>query len=521
MAVRMGELDARQLERVRAELGELILGRLAYPPFFDFRANQLRMRPLDQAKRDEVALFVNSINFSPLDYTDVSSAEVRRFIERALLRYTEINPALTQAHQARRATELRAAIPQLAAEFQRSMQAFLNGAAPSFGGRRPTPLWSTAVANDSRLPPEERVHNTRVLEAILLRMDSPSGALTTTPVAAAAGMNSGGLASAVPTHAQHGALHEALAPFARPDASQPPGVGRVVNAAPAHATAATGGAQPISSLPTAPPAMPAPLAPLPDQPTGPLRSVRPGASDDSWLLQSGADRRANHARQGQNGNGRELPSDLYHLYSDYLLDMQPDAPLVESPLAPNLPQFPPTSAGRMGAASPAREESETPPPFWRVGAGSMPPANPAQQPTSAKPASGALHTPVAPAQPPAPAPRTAPQPPPPMSAPQAAPARDAEAARNDQLIFWQLRYQLEAYVRRAAHSYGVQHGGDDPASVLDALRRSGFVDEADLRIAEGIFALTDRVTARGYARIDDYQEALMLYLLYHRSHLRN
>jgi len=82
-----------------------------------------------------------------------------------------------------------------------------------------------------------------------------------------------------------------------------------------------------------------------------------------------------------------------------------------------------------------------------------------------------------------------------------------------------LRYQLEAYVRRAARSYGVPHQGGDPATVLDELRRSGFVDEADLRIAEGIFALTDRVTAQGHASPQDYSQALMLYLLYHRSHL--
>ena len=56
-------------------------------------------------------------------------------------------------------------------------------------------------------------------------------------------------------------------------------------------------------------------------------------------------------------------------------------------------------------------------------------------------------------------------------------------------------------IHKAGASQRVEHirrvvanRGDDPANVLDALRGSGFVDEADLRIAEGIFALTDRVT---------------------------
>jgi len=91
--------------------------------------------------------------------------------------------------------------------------------------------------------------------------------------------------------------------------------------------------------------------------------------------------------------------------------------------------------------------------------------------------------------------------------------------RSDQLVFWQLRYQLEAYVRRAARSYGVDDKSGDPSGVLDVLRRSRFVDEADLRIAEGILALTDRVTRTGAASVEDYRQALTLYLLYHRSHL--
>ena len=93
------------------------------------------------------------------------------------------------------------------------------------------------------------------------------------------------------------------------------------------------------------------------------------------------------------------------------------------------------------------------------------------------------------------------------------------ATHTDHLVFWQLRYQLEAYVRRAAESYGLSYNGTDPSAVLDALRQSGFVDEADLRIAEGILALTDRVTHAPTVAIEDYRQAFLLYLLYHRSHL--
>jgi hypothetical protein len=91
--------------------------------------------------------------------------------------------------------------------------------------------------------------------------------------------------------------------------------------------------------------------------------------------------------------------------------------------------------------------------------------------------------------------------------------------RSDTLIFDQLRHQVDAYIRLAARSYGVRVQGSDPASALDALRRSGSVDGADLRLAEGILAIADRVCASGSATIEDYRQAFMLYLLYHRARI--
>jgi hypothetical protein len=94
-----------------------------------------------------------------------------------------------------------------------------------------------------------------------------------------------------------------------------------------------------------------------------------------------------------------------------------------------------------------------------------------------------------------------------------------QASRQDEMIFAQLRYQVEAYVRRAARSYGLPTRDGDPFRIMDGLRRSGLVDEADLRIAEGIIALADRVAQQGHASIEDFRQAFTLYLLYHRSHL--
>jgi hypothetical protein len=163
---------------------------------------------------------------------------------------------------------------------------------------------------------------------------------------------------------------------------------------------------------------------------------------------------------------RDIPSDLMELYGEYLSDMQPEihSSLSQQPGSQGMPHlWNAQAAGSQQAFMPGASHSPVP----------------------AVQESGAL----------------------------------SEEVRSDKLIFWQLRYQLEAYIRRAARSYGVQAESDDPFGILDALRRSGFVDESDLQIAEGIFAITDKITAGSWATVEDYRQAFMLYLLYHRSHL--
>jgi hypothetical protein len=99
------------------------------------------------------------------------------------------------------------------------------------------------------------------------------------------------------------------------------------------------------------------------------------------------------------------------------------------------------------------------------------------------------------------------------------PMPGSEDAQTDMQLFYQLRFQIESYVRQAARSYGLPDLPGDPAHVIEALRGSNLVDESDLRMAEGVLALSDRVIADGRASLQDYRQALMLYLLYHRSHL--
>src|SRR5260370_32380082 len=118
MGISIGSLERRVLERLRAELTETLAAPLAYPPFFNYRSGQATCRPLDRAKRDELEQYVRSIQFASVERADISSPDVRRFIEQLLLRYIEVNPALTRPQTSRRLPQVRARVPRLPAETQ-------------------------------------------------------------------------------------------------------------------------------------------------------------------------------------------------------------------------------------------------------------------------------------------------------------------------------------------------------------------------------------------------------------------
>ncbi|MGO8950244.1 MAG: hypothetical protein ACLQUY_21810 [Ktedonobacterales bacterium] len=346
---------------------------------------------------------MHSVNFNTVGRIEVTSPEFRRFITRVFQRYVEINTTFARPRFVRFLPGMRAHAARTASQVQRNLMAHLERNVPSFGAPRNQLSWS-GVLQHSSLEHDETEHNTRVLEATLLRRagDAPG--------------------PYVPLGRRGAPSPQASAKERQGQSAVPPQPNR--SASMADATVPVSAKNPPSS-----------------------QALNPSGS----------------------GNVRDIPADLLQLYGAYLSDMQPE----------------------VYSASPQRTES----PFPSAPPGARP-ANGYQSPG----VSGITGMPQA-------------------TAPSLQYGTSPEDARSDKLIFWQLRYQLEAYIRRATRSYGVLPGTGDPFGVLDTLRRSGFVDESDLQIAEGILALTDKVTAAGSATLDDYRKAFMLYLLYHRSHL--
>lgn len=425
MGARLAELDPRDIARLRAEIGEEIAARFTYPAFFDYRAGRLRVRPIEAAKRREIASFVQAIILEPIAQADVSSSEVRRFLEALFLRYLELNAALARGPARRRLSSIRVEVPRAAADVQRGLVALAAGAPGNFGAPRPLVSWEASAARGGQRPvPWERIErDTELVQAALLRgADGAEPPVGASP-GAAAGVGTPPWTGGGPASRPSNAPSWADVPM---DGTAPLPTARVRSDRSPFADLAAGSQSSMFGASAS--------VSMSEQPTGPqpivgLGGVAPAAP-------------------------REPPAELLQLYSDYLRDLQPGASA--------------TGDGNGGFGNPPQGANG-----WSAPSAGAPPSRPAS-PADMK---------------------------------------------TDRLIFEQLSHQLDAYIRLAARSYGVRARGTDPASAIDALRRSGHVDEADLRIAESILAISDRISSGGAATVEDYRQVLMLYLLYHRGRI--
>ncbi len=178
MGVSLAELDQRDIARLRAELGEVIAARFAYPAFFDYRSGKLRVRPIAAARRQEIDRFVQAAILEPIARIDISSSDVRRYLEALFLRYLEVNGDLARGPARRRLSLLRVDVPRAAAEVQRGLVSLAAGAPGDFGSPRPTASWAETPARTARAEPSwERIQrDTELLQAALLRHGDERGA---------------------------------------------------------------------------------------------------------------------------------------------------------------------------------------------------------------------------------------------------------------------------------------------------------------------------------------------------------
>ncbi|HEV7128640.1 MAG TPA: hypothetical protein VGN32_14515, partial [Ktedonobacterales bacterium] len=175
MGLCLGDLDQRDLARLRTELVEVIAARFAYPAYYDFRAGASRVRPTGAVRRQEISTFVQAIILEPIARLDVSAPQIRRFLEQVFLRYLELNPDLAREAVRRRAESMRVAVPQAAAEVQRGLVAFAAGAPGNFGAPRPAISWAGTSSGGARGAPdgEHGARGTALLQAALTGQAQP------------------------------------------------------------------------------------------------------------------------------------------------------------------------------------------------------------------------------------------------------------------------------------------------------------------------------------------------------------
>jgi hypothetical protein len=90
---------------------------------------------------------------------------------------------------------------------------------------------------------------------------------------------------------------------------------------------------------------------------------------------------------------------------------------------------------------------------------------------------------------------------------------------GDVMIFAQLQHQVGTWVKMAAVSHQIDLAGRDALELIAELRRMAALEEAELQVVESLVTLCQRVVRSKQATVDDYKQAMMLYLLHHRSRL--
>src|SRR5205823_1101119 len=146
MGVYLSQLPPAELARLKAELAETLIAYFCYPRFFDYRTESLRTRPVDRAKRQEVWLYLSSVDFIAWNRIDLMSPDFQYQIERLLIHFVQRNRSFFGEQGRKRMADIRMLISTSAQAVVQGLRGHLSGNAqsnPPFGSPRPVSSWST------------------------------------------------------------------------------------------------------------------------------------------------------------------------------------------------------------------------------------------------------------------------------------------------------------------------------------------------------------------------------------------
>jgi hypothetical protein len=144
MGIYLGQLPPAEIARLKAELAETLIANFCYPRFFDSRADSLRSRPVDRAKRQEVWLYLSSFDFTAWSRLDLMSPEFQNQVERLLIQFVQRNRSFFGEQGRRRMPDVRMLISLSSTAVVQGLRNHLTGQKQSgqpFGSPRQVVSW--------------------------------------------------------------------------------------------------------------------------------------------------------------------------------------------------------------------------------------------------------------------------------------------------------------------------------------------------------------------------------------------
>src|ERR1051326_1758265 len=146
MGIFLSQLPPAELARLKAELAETLIAHFCYPRFFDYRSESLRSRPVDRSKRQEVWLYLSSVDFTAWNRVDLMSTDFQYHIERLIIHFVQRNRTFFGEQGRKRMSDIRMLIGSSALLVAQGLRGHLSGTSrgnPPFGSPRPVSSWST------------------------------------------------------------------------------------------------------------------------------------------------------------------------------------------------------------------------------------------------------------------------------------------------------------------------------------------------------------------------------------------
>ncbi len=459
MGIYLGQMPPAEMARLKAEIAETLIANFAYPRFYDYRANALRMRPVDRAKRQEVWTFLNSHDFNAFSRIDVASPDFQRQVERLLIQFVQRNRAFFGQQGRKRMADVRTLITNTSISVTEGLRGHLSGRATTpFGSARPVTSWSKPAVSGRLEPGWEQIVNSTIL--VQQQLQEVRGEIRP-------GVNGDGRLAAPP------------------------------------------------ATPNVPPSNGATAAPPRRSPR--LRATtQAGAGNETATPQMRSADMTSPARpspQDQARMGSAPSGPLQRQASGPLSPQAPSAPAERArPSAPSTPLDDKASSARQ-INSPAQPSQPAGPPAPPI---PVPHAEPlvATQPLPSPPSSASLASPASRAA----APQRELTRSGPLSANLTGKADNAAVLVSDEdvVIFEEMRHQLMVWLRVEVVRAGVDLAGQSHAQLLEILGQQDGADETRLQIVSTLLGLANQVIANGYATLVEYKQAMMFYLIHTR-----